>query len=78
MVRVRRIDRDAAIGLPGEFAASVSSRVNVTEVAGAASAFLEIKTRPTGGCRPKRRAVARGAADPANGATATGAAGRRG
>src|SRR6266508_3856954 len=30
----------------GSFAASVSSRVNVTEVAGSASAFFEMKTRP--------------------------------
>src|SRR2546430_13652400 len=34
------------IGLPGEFAASVSRRVNVTALAGSASALLEMKTRP--------------------------------
>src|SRR5438034_4008176 len=34
------------IGRPGEFAASVSSRVNVTALAGSASAFFETKTRP--------------------------------
>ena len=36
------------IGLPGEFAASVSNRVNVTALAGSASAFFEMKTRPRG------------------------------
>src|SRR5438874_12362594 len=36
------------IGRPGEFAASVSSRVNVTALAGSASAFFEMKTRPRG------------------------------
>src|SRR5437763_15109464 len=34
------------IGRPGEFAASVTSRVNVTALAGSASAFYEMKTRP--------------------------------
>src|SRR6266404_8097700 len=36
------------IGRPGEFAASVSSLVNVTALAGSASAFFEMKTRPRG------------------------------
>ncbi len=31
---------------PGEFAASVSSRVNVTLVSGLASTFVEMNTRP--------------------------------
>ena len=34
------------IGRPGEFAASVSRRVNVTALAGSASALLEMNTRP--------------------------------